>query len=244
MSVKRLAVIFRDTAVGKRELGFACGFSLQAGIPLTVLLPACADTRQYWSSEEARVIECVRAFGVFPDVKRFDSENFELSSDILLVSNDPPSGEFSVLRPFEEFEFNRQDSVVIVVPFGHGDAGRRAAHFAIEFAQERGAVIIFYHTTWKINSVSTVAEDHMSPEAKCTLDGLVSLAYEANIRFVTIIETAEDVVEGFMLCALRSQAAFIVVAQATSVLQGSYVDQVIEMGGAVPILVVGTEVEA
>jgi len=149
--------------------------------------------------------------------------------------------DLNVLVPLDERGLQSRGRGPLLVPFGDGTSGVRAGRLAVALAAALGHKVVFYHSTWKNPAVSSTSpEDHMIEKAAETRRTLEGLAAAAGVEFETLIETAADVVEGTILCAMRSGANLIVMARGLKTIIGSYVDKALEHS-PVPLLIAADE---
>lgn len=133
----------------------------------------------------------------------------------------------------------------LLLPFGNGPSGLRAADAAIAFARALAHPVApefrLYHTTWRDPALaSDDPSAHMAEKTRDVLDQLTDRLKAAGFGFETTLETAETVVGGIARAALAQDADLVVMARGTRTSRGSYVSQLHERR-CVPLLAVAPE---
>ena len=101
--------------------------------------------------------------------------------------------------------------------------------------------VIFYHTTWtdeRANSPDAI--DQMCVEATRVMLAIEAAATKAGIRFRTIVETHDDVVQGVIEMAQEQRATLVVMARGARIRQGSYVGRTLQQS-SVPVFIASTQ---
>lgn len=154
--------------------------------------------------------------------------------------------DLTVLQPFEETNVLRVGGTILV-PFGDGDSGLISSNVAIPLAKATTLDVMFYHTTWRNESVASDSPaDHMCTEAASHQTMLQELATENGVNHTFAVEMADDVVMGMLNCALNGGVSveepnpvnLIVMAHGVNTHLGSYVEKALNVS-ATPILVIG-----
>jgi hypothetical protein len=126
----------------------------------------------------------------------------------------------------------------VLVPFGDSIEAVTAAERGITLAKALGVHVVLYHTTWKDDSLdSALPESHMCSEAREVCRALNELAQTCGVACKTVVETADDVVEGIIRCALRESARLLVMSRSSKTTVGCYVDQAL-IQSPVPLLAI------
>ncbi len=114
----------------------------------------------------------------------------------------------------------------ILIPFGDSLEAVSAAERSFELARRLALPVVLYHTTWvDPDRESLKPAEHMCAEAVVVNDRLANLAGEYGLQVKSVIETAEDVVEGIVRCGMRESARLIVMSRSSKTTVGCYVDQ-------------------
>jgi len=163
----------------------------------------------------------------------------ELSSQSVLLQSSLDAGslivdhklafgrhDLSVLYPCRESSLLGRGVGPIIVPFGDGHSVFGAAQLAFELAAQLQLPVVLYHTTWAVPGLSSIdASKHMCDAAQTVLATLLDAADAQSVTCKVIVETADDVVEGLLQCALRESARLIVMSRSYKTTVGCYVDQ-------------------
>lgn len=143
-----------------------------------------------------------------------------------------------VLVPFGETGLLARGGGPILLPFGHGESPFEAARLALELASALQLEVVFYHTTWSDPDIdSTDPADHVCEEAKLVQAQLEKMAAAASLQYRTIVECADDVIEGLLHCAMREQACLVAMSRGAKTVSGCYVEHALVQSPA-PLLVV------
>ncbi|KKW32266.1 MAG: hypothetical protein UY76_C0034G0008 [Candidatus Uhrbacteria bacterium GW2011_GWA2_52_8d] len=131
----------------------------------------------------------------------------------------------------------------VLVPFGKGDSGVRAARLGVRLAKGLDLPVVFYHTTWRKPGVESIdGWDHLHDEARKVAQTLRGIACQQNVFFIFDIQIqAPSVFAGIIVASFKRHAAMIVMARGTNILRGSYVSQMAE-SSPVPLLILADEV--
>src|SRR3990167_8442671 len=169
-------------------------------------------------------------FSVLPFVGL--SQDLSCPNGTLLVL-DKPSGrkDVHVLLSMGTHELKLGEDRCVLIPFGNGDSGLRAALIGIQMAKQLNLSVVFYHTTWrKPEVVGLASEDgwnHICDKALANTESLRELATSVGVESRFFIEIAAPTVKGGIIgAALRKRATMIVMARGSEIRTGSYVDQV------------------
>ncbi len=232
---------FIDTPQGKDELSYAGNLAKMLNVPLFVHVNNVSSFGDFLDLESLK--NCVISLtGLPPSHLRYGFDMHEDFSDMkmIFVGNGfsvDLGREVSHLVPFWEKRLARGDSLKVVIPFGDGESGIRAARIGIPFAKQIGSNILLWHTTWRDAQVSS--EDmqlHMCEDAKNVLRTLKGMCRKGSVPFEVRVESADDVSEGIVRAALFEGASLIVMARGNETGRGSYLDQVLGRS-SVPILI-------
>lgn len=225
---------------GTRLIRFAGDLSRRLGATLNLILPEVSN-QSSWDlvvEESTRVRTLVKELGFLCDVI---VRNIELIKNepgsIFVLNTFPKRMDLTILTPFWEQALQDEKEHCVLIPFGGRDAGRFAVASVMPIIAALGFRVVFYHTTWREGIASQNAEDHMAEEARLTRTMVEGIARDAHVPFETVIETAEDVVEGIILGALAHKASLIVATHGLNVIAGSYAKQL--RIGPVPLLTIG-----
>jgi nucleotide-binding universal stress UspA family protein len=149
--------------------------------------------------------------------------------------------DLDVLYPSREKTILGRGKGPLLVPFGDSCTALPAANIAIMLGKMLALPVVFYHTTWVDEKVSSQApEDHMCAGAKEIAELLKQNATRAGVDFSFAIETADDVAEGILQCALRRSVRLIVMPRSAKTTIGCYVNQALAKT-PVPLLAVAAK---
>ncbi|MBS1992973.1 MAG: universal stress protein [Cyanobacteria bacterium SZAS LIN-3] len=149
--------------------------------------------------------------------------------------------DLDVLSPSREQSLLARGKGPLLVPFGDSLSALPAANIAIALGKKLTLPVVFYHTTWRDESVaSPKAEDHMCAEAREVAAVLKSRATTIGVEFSFAVETADDVAEGILQCALRQGARLIIMPRSAKTTIGCYVNQALAKT-PVPLLAVAAK---
>jgi len=152
----------------------------------------------------------------------------KIGSDSIIVDHNLAfqRHDLTVLYPCRETTLLGRGAGPIIVPFGDGESVLNAASLALDLAAQLELPVVFYHTTWTVQGLpSTNAHEHMCQSAQAVLATLLKMAEDSGVQCTTVVETADDVVEGLLQCALRCSARLIVMSRSYKTTVGCYVDQ-------------------
>ena len=115
-----------------------------------------------------------------------------------------------------------------------------AAEIAFDLAQNLELPVVLYHTTWTVPGLSaTDAKEHMCSSAQALLKTLQTMAEKSGVECTVVVETADDVVEGLLHCALRQSARLIVMSRTAKTTIGCYVSQTLRKT-PIPLLAIAS----
>ncbi len=242
MQLHSVSVCFEDTVLGRAGLAYAADLATGLGLRLEVFV--CIDSKREETIGASGTIRdalverlrgLVTAATNFTPGDKFTINTYEVGSEPLIDSNSilvdqaakHHSRDAIVLASYDETAVRgRQGKGPIFVPFGDETAGMHAAHFGLPLAKTLGLSIVYYHTTWRDeNTISDNPADHMCTAARRIQSELSRMATSFGVEHRFVIECADDVVEGMLQCAMREQAAVIVLARGARTGIGSYVTQ-------------------
>ncbi|MBI5153267.1 MAG: hypothetical protein HZA36_02300 [Parcubacteria group bacterium] len=207
--VTAIYVMYRDTRTGRSELAYASDMATQFGIRLVVLVPE--DLSMDWDAlDEFVESNTFSKLGVYDYYSVSNTTiGSRISSDGILVGGSDVTtiGTISLLIPFEESMFIRDiDVKEILIPFGDGDSGVRAAEYGVILAKQIVYGLELWHTTWIDTTVSSDDMSlHMCEGAKDILLKLRRLCEEHGVLYRCVIEGARDVSEGMVRATLRGR---------------------------------------
>ncbi len=204
------------------------------------------------------VAQLARSFGDITVVCPTRIETMDVDGHTLLVTDQlPKRRDLHVLLAQGASGFkaipaqSREDDnrLVILVPFGSGESGRKAMLVAVQVVKRLkinkyiGTELLFYHTTWrKPGEHSEDGWKHLSDDARNSALALMRIAAGNELPYRYQIDIcASTVPGGIITCALTHEVGLIVMARGSEVRVGSYVDQMIELS-PVPLLIAQQEV--
>lgn len=248
-----LSSVYRRTADGCQSMRFAANLlrSLH-GTTLSICVPSDGsysaslltngDTRSLVQAQNKGILEdVVEVTGLTPD-------QIQLVPDAVLgIVIDHPfaveAEDFDVLYPARETDLLARGPGSVLVPFGDSISALTAGHSAFALARELALPVVLYHTTWHDPAVkSDNAEDHMCREAKTLWARLKAMAEGAGVQFKTVVECADDVVEGILRCGMRESSRLLVMSRSDKTIVGCYVDQALKQS-PIPVLAVAPTVK-
>ena len=254
----KVFVFFNDTSSGHAELKYAADIATRLNSKLIVLVRNSLETailfaknskycvREILEISQKRIREkvsllinaCLQiSYKVVPD-----DLNLLNSNKTIVVSNSIISEQnnFSVIAPFDEIGLLERGPGEIMIPFGNGESGIFAANKTLPIIKRLGLNMVFWHTTWKNPAIaSEEPKTHMVPEAKSVLKTIREKADELGIKHRSVIETADDVVEGILRFALKEHSVMIVMARGRKTGEGRYGDRLIKRSSPIPIFMAG-----
>ncbi len=264
MRTFHVCVQYQETLDGATLLAYAGALVARLGTgklllyaaPPPVLLPDASEPAGQ-TDRERIIAAAARATGLAADkidLRSMDQRGIgytSLPEGALAVWSGSPRvcSNVSVLNPFNETAIARgQSEGPLLIPFGNKLAGTWVASYGIELARQMRLSVLFYHTTWvEKEEPSEDPQSHMCAGAKSVLQALTELANSAGVDSEAVVETAEDVAQGIVRCAIRKRTAIatdgaaktagacmIVMACSQAGGAGSYVHQV--MGLQPPFL--------
>ncbi len=148
--------------------------------------------------------------------------------------------DLSVLFPCRESTLLGRGNGPILIPFGDGQSVMPAAQVGFAMAKKLDLPVVLYHTTWTVPGL-TAAEPqaHMCDPAQALLKTLQSMAEKSGVECSVVVETADDVVEGLLHCALRRSARLIVMSRSAKTTIGCYVRQTLRKT-PIPLLAIAS----
>ena len=256
----RVIVSFINDPQGRQRVAFASDLAIKLGRKLIILFPEEDRWRRHlvqktqgdavpFVSIVPHLIEAeLRERGLVDDRVTFELKRGSIHGRVyelndLLVTHDvsAPNGLTVISLRNETSVFGHGEGPVMI-PFGSGSTAVQVLRAAIDVIKSLGQSVIFYHTTWSEDAVSSDSpKDHMCPSAQDILLQLHALAAEHEIVSEEIIECASVVDGGIVSSALQHNVALLVMGYAGNVGRGSYVDQVKERS-PIPVMVMGTQV--
>jgi nucleotide-binding universal stress UspA family protein len=251
----KITCVYRRTTEGRLALVFAADLlkllGSESGEILNVYLdPGRADaTRissndcpidQILAEQESRVLaEVATLTGVPARAIAITA----CDADCILIDHTTAfeRADLDVLYPSREKTLLARGKGPLLVPFGDSNTALPAANIAIMLGKTLSVPVVFYHTTWVDEAVTSRApEDHMCQGAREIAELLKQNATKAGIEFSFAIETADDVAEGILQCALRRSVRLIVMPRSAKTTIGCYVNQALAKT-PVPLLAVASK---
>ena len=148
--------------------------------------------------------------------------------------------DLSVLFPCRESTLLGRGNGPILVPFGDGQSVMPAAQVGFALAKRLGLPVVLYHTTWSVPGLTAAdPQAHMCASAQALLKTLQSMAEQSGVECSVVVETADDVVEGLLQCALRQSARLIVMSRSAKTTIGCYVSQTLRKT-PIPLLAIAS----
>jgi nucleotide-binding universal stress UspA family protein len=148
--------------------------------------------------------------------------------------------DLSVLFPCRESTLLGRGNGPILVPFGDGQSVMPAAQLGFALAQKLSLPVVLYHTTWSVPGLTaTDPKEHMCSSAQALLKTLQTMAEQSGVECSVVVETADDVVEGLLQCALRQSARLIVMSRSAKTTIGCYVSQTLRKT-PIPLLAIAS----
>jgi hypothetical protein len=230
-----ISCVYSRTAAGRLILAFTCDLwkRLACSQPLVVQVegdPSCA--RLLGTNAGNAVKEEMRL--IADDIARktgLAENQFRLSAGCcgeLIVDHNLAfkRTDLSILYPARESTLLGRGDGPILVPFGDGTSVLPAAAMAFDMAAKLSLPVVLYHTTWVDPDLDGgEPADHMCRSARDIHNTLLAQAQAVQVQVSTIIETADDVVEGLLQCAMRQSASLIVMSRSAKTRIGCYVAQ-------------------
>lgn len=237
-----ISVVYRKTAKGCLSISFAADFLRRlGGETLNVTTPA--DSTQGSGDSNQDEIERQNAL-IIEDVRKMTG----LSS--VVFTPKPVAGivvdhgqtaeyeEVDTLYPRLETGLFARGSGPIVVPFGDSLEAVPQAERSCVLAQKLALPMVLYHTTWADSGITSAKPaDHMCAAARQVEQRLTQMATGYGLKVKSVIETADDVVEGIIRCTLRESARLIVMSRSSKTTVGCYVEQALKQS-PVPLLAI------
>lgn len=260
--MKSVCVVYAETRAGKTALSMAVDAARLFGgaVPLKVIVPSEVAAPESISEQKARVHAVVAGIAgeqAFEIEIVEGSEPFVSDEKALLIAHrakDCVGPSFyanrnDTLLPVSETALEARRSGPILIPFSDGETGLVAARTGIQLAlawreqrvlAEQEPELIFYHTTWPDDGgISPDAEDQICEEAIRVMLAIEQAARDAGVRYRTIVETHDDVVQGVIEMAQDTGSVLILMARGSHIRQGSYVERTVEQS-PVPVYVAGS----
>ena len=252
--MEKITCVFHRSTEGRLALLFASDLlKMLSATPLYVYLDAGrSDAEQIAGADQNNSVETLlteQDAHVLAEVAAITG----LPPEQIVLSGTDTSGiivdhnmaferaELDVLSPSREKALLARGKGPLLVPFGDSLSALQAANIAIELAARLTLPVVFYHTTWKDETLaSQSAEDHMCAEAKLVAEALKNCATAAGVEFSFVVETADDVAEGILQCALRQSVRLIVMPRSAKTTIGCYVNQALAKT-PVPLLAVAAK---
>lgn len=237
-----ITCIYNRTAEGRRLLNFAADLwrRLQCATPLNVAIVEDVGTTALMTTHksESRASELaligsdvlLKTGLADASVRLSDRIEAELSAAELKLIVDQNLAfrrdDLSILYPARELSLLERGDGPILVPFGDGTSVLPAAAAAFELAAGLSLPVVLYHTTWVDPTVHSPAPpDHMCLSANSIHAQLLVQAAAMGVTVHSVIETADDVVEVLLNCAMRESACLIVMSRSAKTRIGCYVSQ-------------------
>jgi nucleotide-binding universal stress UspA family protein len=148
--------------------------------------------------------------------------------------------DLSVLFPCRESTLLGRGNGPILIPFGDGQSVMPAAQVGFAMAKKLDLPVVLYHTTWTVPGLTAAdPQAHMCASAQALLKTLQSMAEKSGVECSVVVETADDVVEGLLHCALRQSARLIVMSRSAKTTIGCYVSQTLRKT-PIPLLAIAS----
>lgn len=148
--------------------------------------------------------------------------------------------DLSVLFPCRESTLLGRGNGPILIPFGDGQSVMPAAQVGFAMAKKLDLPVVLYHTTWTVPGlIAADPQAHMCASAQALLKTLQSMAEQSGVECSVVVETADDVVEGLLHCALRQSARLIVMSRSAKTTIGCYVSQTLRKT-PIPLLAIAS----
>jgi len=250
--MEKITCVFRRSTEGRLALLFAADLLKRLELKvLTVYLEEgradagriCSDERpvaQLLAEQNAQVVAAVASItGLTPEqIVLTASDTTGIIVDHSMAFE---RAELDVLSPSREKALLIRGKGPLLVPFGDSLSALHAANIAIELAAKLVLPVVFYHTTWKDESLASAQpEDHMCAEAKQVAEALKTSATASGVQHSFVVETADDVAEGILQCSLRLGVRMIVMPRSAKTTIGCYVNQALAKS-PVPLLAVAAK---
>jgi hypothetical protein len=253
----KFTCVFRRTTEGRLALSFAADLfkKLDRGPGKTLhifLEPDLADAARI--STEAKAVDQIltdqnsavlaeAAAGTGLSNAEIEITNQEGDGIIIDHATAFERADLDVLYPSREKTLLARGKGPLLVPFGDSLSAFPAAKIAIDLGKKLALPVVFYHTTWKDQETpSTDPADHMCEGAREVQKLLTDAATKAGIDFSFAIETADDVAEGILHCAMRLSVRLIVMPRSAKTTLGCYVNQALAKT-PVPLLAVAANLQ-
>jgi hypothetical protein len=233
MQATRLTVFVREDSESGNLLS---GGQDAAGQQLAFIT---TEVRQSLPQLPADRLDIVPLQSVAPSRSCCGQPQLSIGEHHLLVDDEvaDKQDDCDVLVPFGETGLLARGNGPVLLPFGHGESPFEAARLALELAAALQLEVVFYHTTWTDPEVDSKDPlDHVCDAAKAVQARLEKMAAAASLQFRTIVECADDVVEGLLHCAMREQACLIAMSRSFKTVSGCYVDHALVQSPA-PLLI-------
>lgn len=234
-----ITCVYSRTAAGRHILAFTADLWRRLGCSLPLQVQVHSDNDS--ATLQAKAVEKKLIKADIAEKTGLPPEAISLTTafqgDIIVDHNLAfQRQDLSILYPARESTLLKRGQGPILVPFGDGQSALPAATMAYAMAARLSLPVVLYHTTWVDPQVTeTEAKAHMCKSAQDVLSQLRAQAEEAGIEVTEVIETADDVVEGLLNCAMRQSAVLIVMSRSAKTRIGCYVAQTLTKT-PVPIL--------
>ncbi len=248
----QITSVYRKTAEGALAQAFAVDLLRGlGGDTLSVLIPYDPSTgvpggpNSIMSGSQADPLLVSQSKRILDDVRRSTGiEKVNVSAQVaggIVVDHHGTSlecEEVDTLYPRRETTLLARGKGAVLIPFGDSVEAVTAAERAFAIARALALPVVLYHTTWKDAKVgSDTPQDHMCAEAHDVSCRLQALAHLHGLKCKVVVETADDVVEGIIRCAMRESASLIVMTRSSKTTVGCYVDQALKQS-PVPLLAI------
>ncbi len=244
-----VCAVFNAAPEGEISLNFAADlFRLLGGDKLLIFIASRASIDPAMEALQLASVAEGAAVATGLELKQLEVKPYFSPAHIVFppqaILIDPAPGmhrnEVNVLHPMDESGLEaRGKGRPIMIPFGSEESGLHASQLGLDLAGALNREVLLYHTTWRNEKVpSHNPADHMCSSAIAVQKAIEENARVAGVRFKTIVETADDIVEGVVHCALRERACLIVTTRGLRIGLGSYAAHMLEQS-PIPVLVAG-----
>ncbi|MDE1970046.1 MAG: universal stress protein [Patescibacteria group bacterium] len=241
--ISEVSVIFQVTATADHALRYARDLASLLHVNLTVFVDSWLGTDEKERIARA-VVERVDGEGIV--YKPLRALRMPMGSSVcnLVVTNTPSQcAEFSCVMPHNETQVSRSEKGEIMIPFGDGRSGIRAASLGIPLARQLGYSVFLWHTTWRDERVfSADPYAHMCAEARTVFSILKEACVQERVPYRIGIDMADSIPGGIVRIALREHMSLICMARGANTGKGSYVD-LVSARTPTPLVIVGGEVQ-
>ena len=257
--MNKVCVRYEETRAGRTALACALDFAnifssdpLQVYAPrnysaVELLLPLVDDAERM---QQTRIESAAKQLTPAAEIEvcAYDDEHppYPAKATVADYKLGKRRSDINVLYPARESSLESRQSGPVLIPFSDEDSGLVAATLGFHVVEqwrrtrlllEDQPEVILYHTTWTDpDAPSQDAIDQMSESAQRVMLSLEATAKRRGIRYKTIIETHDDVVQGAIECAQAQSCVLMVMSRGARITQGSYVERTLEQS-PVPVLV-------